>query len=90
MTPERLAEITAADAESVANPGCPSACHRRELLAEVQRLTDELDCAGSSSDRSWSREVALTQENARLTDEVAELKRQVAAARGDLQWERHH
>lgn len=34
----------------------------RAVLAEVQRLTDELDCAGWSSDRGWSREIDLTAE----------------------------
>lgn len=66
MTPERLAEIqNAADTRNLDRRQLLA--HRRELLAEVQRLTDELDSAGWSSDHSWTREVELVQENARLT-----------------------
>lgn len=45
MTPERLAEIRASDARvSILGPA-PGTCgeHRRELLAEVDRLTAERD-----------------------------------------------
>lgn len=63
MTPERLAEIRKDDACYIGQMAPVTAeGQRRELLAEVQRLTDELDCAGSSSDRAWTREHDLLQE----------------------------
>jgi hypothetical protein len=40
-----------------------SGTYMRELLDEVQRLTDELDAAQSSSDRAWGREHELLAEN---------------------------
>lgn len=57
MTPERLAEIQADDARYIAQMAPTTAeGQRRELLAEIQRLTDELDRANGSISaiRGWA------------------------------------
>jgi FtsZ-binding cell division protein ZapB len=75
MTPERLAEIRAADALYPAvlsdTPSRSTARQRRELLAEVQRLTDELDARESSSDQAATREIDLRVERDDLKTKLA-------------------